>query len=231
MIRGFLVATLLALATPALAEVTPKPGPGDPHLQTVGYDPEQVVALRVAPGFALTVQLSPDERVETISVGNSSAWQVQPNKRGDVVFIKLASGGSATNLTIFTDVRRYSFTLYPTTSDDQQLAYTLRFTYPVAERVPQSKVTIEPTRYRLRGDKSLWPLAMSDDGSFTSIAWAPDVAIPAVYLVDARGRQALVNGVVRDGAYVIEGVARQMVFKLGKARATATRMLTQVERP
>lgn len=231
MIRSVLAASLVLLAAPAVGEVTPIPGPGDPHLQSVGYDPEQVVALRVAPGFAVTVQLSPDERVETISVGNSVAWQVQPNKRGDVVFVKLASGGSPSNLTILTDVRRYSFTLYPTTSDDRQLAYALRFIYPVAERVPETKVTVESTRYRLRGDRSLWPIAMSDDGSFTSIAWAPDTALPAVYLVDARNREALVNGVVRDGAYVIEGVARRMVFKLGKARATATRMAPKAEQP
>lgn len=225
MIRTIFGAALLALAVPAWGEVTPSPGPGDPHLQTVGYDSEQVVALRIAPGFALTVQLSPDERVETISVGNSAAWQVQPNKRGDVVFIKLAGSGPATNLTILTDVRRYNFTLYPTSSDDRLLGYALRFTYPAAERVPEAEEAAESTRYRLRGDRSLWPIAMSDDGKFTSMAWADNASIPAIYLVDARNREALVNGLVRDGAYVVEGVARRIVFKLGKARATATRMV------
>ncbi len=224
MIRALLGAALLAWAVPVWGEVTPSPGPGDPHLQTVGYDSEQVVALRIAPGFALTVQLSPDERVETISVGNSTAWQVQPNKRGDVVFIKLAGSGPATNLTILTDVRRYNFTLYPTSSDDPLMGYALRFTYPAAERVPETEVAAESKRYRLSGDRSLWPTAMSDDGKFTSIAWAEDAAIPAIYLIDARNREVVVNGVVRDGSYVVDGVARRIVFKLGKARAVATRM-------
>ena len=51
----------------------------------------------------------------------------------------------------------------------------------------------------------------------------PDVLLPAIYAEDRKGELALVNGVVRDGAYVIEGVHRKFVFVRGKSRASATR--------
>jgi type IV secretion system protein VirB9 len=221
--RGFAILLLMLLAAPAGAEVVPRPGPGDPRLQSVDYDPDQVVALNVALGFAVTVELSPDERVETVSVGNSGAWQVQVNKRADHLFIKPLANAVATNLTVVTDARRYNFALY-VGAGDAQVPYLVRFNYPVPVDTPDTVVEANPTRYRLRGDKALWPSAMSDDHGATAIAWPPDVDLPAIYYVTPEGKEALINGVVKDGAYVIEGVYQQLVFRRGKAKATATRL-------
>ena len=74
-----LALALALLAAPAQAEITPRPGEGDPHLQSVGYDPAEVVALHVTAGFALTVQFAPDERIETVTVGDPGLWTVQAN--------------------------------------------------------------------------------------------------------------------------------------------------------
>ena len=88
-------------------------------------------------------------------------------------------------------------------------------------------IAVEPvtTRYKLSGNKALWPTAMSDDGQFTAIVWAPGTTMPAVYLINERGKEAIVNGTVRDGAYMIEGVASRYVFRLGKDSASARRLI------
>ena len=68
------VAALLLLAAPtALAQVRPQPGPGDPRVQTVMFAPDQVVQLQAAPGYQITVALNPDERIESIALGDSAA--------------------------------------------------------------------------------------------------------------------------------------------------------------
>ncbi len=224
------VLALALVATPCLAEITPSPGPGDPHIQSVVYDPDQVVALRVAAGYALTIEFSAEERIENVSIGDGSSWQVVPNKRADRLFIKSLGNSPKTNLTVITDVRRYNFTLYGTSADDPTFPYSVAFQYTAVTQAPQTLLAAEPVTYRLRGDRSLWPTAMSDDGQFTSIIWPDGDTIPAIYLVNARGKEALVNGIVRNGAYVIEGVAARVNFRLGKASASAIRQASTVGR-
>lgn len=221
---------LLIQAAPSYADVTPRPGPGDPHVQSVEYDPEQVVSLRVAPGFAVTIEFSPDERIENVAVGNSAAWQATPNRRADHLFVKPVPGASATNMTVITDVRRYNFNLIPAYGPDPGLPFSVRFTYPGIDRAPDIVVEPVPTRYKLSGNKALWPTAMSDDGEFTAIVWAPGTTMPAVYLINERGKEAIVNGTVRDGAYMIEGVASRFVFRLGKDSASARRLIDKERR-
>ena len=62
------------LATPALA-VVPRPGPGDPRIHVVDYDPEAVVELRVALGYQLSVEFDQGERIENVAIGDSLGWQ------------------------------------------------------------------------------------------------------------------------------------------------------------
>jgi type IV secretion system protein VirB9 len=223
----WLVFILFVLALPAAAEVYPHPGPGDPHIQYVGYDPEQVVVLNAAVGFAITVELSPDERIENVALGNAGAWQVQVNHHSDKIFVKPLTSGTATNMTIITDARHYSFILRSANVVDPDSPYSVRFTYPIAATAQKPVLAEKLAAYKISGKKALWPTAMSDDGQFTAIVWATDSAMPAVYKIDANKQETLVNGVVRDGAYVIEGVASKFVFRLGKDVAYASRVVVK----
>ena len=225
MIRIFLLAAAAALAsTPLDAQVRPQAEPGgDPRIQTVAFAPDQVVLIEGSPGYHITLELSPDERVETVAVGDSSAWQVTANKRGDLLFVKALVGGVSTNMTVFTNVRTYNFDLSPVSST--QMAYTVRFTYPPA--APTEEELADPSsegRYRLGGDKALRPSEISDDGIHTYVRWPKDRALPAVYAVTDGGQEMLVNGMMReDDLFVIDSVSRKLVFRIDGNVATATR--------
>lgn len=78
--------------------------------------------------------------------------------------------------------------------------------------------------YRLAGAKALRPADVSDDGARTTINWYPRQVLPAVYTVDANGKDVLVNTNVRDGHTVIDDVFGKLSFRIGKATATATRI-------
>lgn len=216
-----LAGLLLALAPLASAEVTPLAGPGDPHIQTVAFDPQQVVALHVAPGFAVTVRFAPDERIETVTLGDAAAWSVQVNHRADNLVVKPNGLAAPTNLTVMTDQRAYSFALYGASAGLGVQPYLVSFTYPTPPGEPASATPLAAGHYRLKGDKALWPEAISDDGQATAIRWTGEAEMPAVYSEDEPGRIALVNGLMRDGAYVIDSVHSRLVFIRGKARATA----------
>lgn len=212
------------LSAPLAAEVMPTPGLADPRIQSVAYDPDEVVALRLAEGYAVTIRFSPDERIEMVTLGDPGSWQAQVSRRADALVVKPASGALPTNLTVITDQRSYAFTLSESSGAARIQPYVLNFVYPAPPAGPEQANIEKPARYELKGERSLWPESIADDGQFTSLRWAEDAALPAIYQEDAQGNLALVNGLMRDGVFVLEGVPRRLVFIQGKARASAIRV-------
>lgn len=194
--------------------------PDDARIRTVTFSPGQVVSLAVAPGYAAVVALGPSERVESIVVGNSAEWQVTASKRGDDVVVKPLSGATSTNMVITTGDRHYIFEL--TTGSGDATTYVMRFVYSDAAPAPLAAVHA-PTLYRFSGARALMPIDMSDDGVRTTIIWGKDTPLPAIFAIARDGHEALVNGRMVDGAFVVEQVAKTFVFRLGTARATAIR--------
>ena len=205
------LATTIPVATQAAA----------PRIQSVSYDPDRVVTLAAADGYALVVELSEDERIDNIVVGNSGVWQVTANKRGDRLVIKPLAGAAVTDMVVTTDARRYVFTLEPA-SDAAAVPFVVRFSYPQRASTAVS-VSRSAATYTLRGARTLFPIAMNDDGQRTSIHWASDTPLPAIFAVGDQGQQSIVNGRMVDGDYVIEGIASSYILQRNKAQAIATR--------
>lgn len=221
----------LALAAPAFGQVRPQPGIGDPHLQSVAYDPNRIVQLEAAPGYQLTVELSPDEQIQNVSVGDGAAWQVSVNHAGDHLFIK-PNAPVPTNMTVITTVRVYNFDLTPVREPMPDTPYTVRFTYPdITAAVPPDEqyVDVSPlrraqSRYRISGDRVLRPDSVSNDGTHTYISWSRDKPIPAVYAISRTGEEMLTNGGMRDDLYVVDGVPGELVFRIDDRTASAVRL-------
>ena len=217
-----LILALAFAALPAHAQVRPQPGSGDPRIQSVMYDADQVVQLQVPTGYELTVEFAPDERIENVAVGDSGGWQVTPNKRGDRLFLKPLQG-STTNMTVVTDARTYVFELSPGSAGSAP--YIVRFHYPAPPAAADAAAAaLEPGRYKLAGSSDVRPDAISDDGSKTYILWRDSQTLPAVFVIDRDGKETLADGAMRDGRYVLDSVNDKLVFRLDKKMATAMRV-------
>ena len=216
-----LFAALILGGTPISAQGAQYPATvPDPRLQTLRYDAGQVFAVRVPLGFQTTLILDPNERVENLALGDSDAWQVTPNRRGDHVFIKPLRATGTTNLTVVTDARVYIFELSTSYGPTAQTPYTIRFQYPDADATS----TLLQSQYRLSGSRDVQPLSVSDDGTRTFIEWGPDQTLPAIFALDDRRREVLVNGHMRDGRYVVDAVYPTLLFKLDRQTARASRI-------
>lgn len=226
-LRRFIFLAALA-AAPLAAQDPPQPGSADPRIQTIAYEADRVVRLEAAPGYLVTVEFGSDEQIENVAIGDSAAWQVTPNRRGDYLFVKVIQGGVATNMTVMTTARTYFFELEPIYGPTPSMAYNLRFTYPagpsesVADEAPTSALA---GRYKLGGTQSLRPSRISDDGRHTYIEWPRDRTLPAVYAIDAEGKESLVNGAMRDDLFVIDAIASRLIFRIDEHVATADRVV------
>jgi type IV secretion system protein VirB9 len=228
----------LTLASSALAQVQPVPAEGDPHLQTVDYDAAQIVQLRGSPGYQLMVELSPDEQVQNVAIGDTAAWQVSVNKTGDRLFLKPAQGDVLTNMTVVTSVRVYNFDLHSQSMAMPDMPYTVQFRYPPpkppaedAEYVDVSAASRRLSRYKISGDSRLRPISVTDDGQRTYIAWPRGSPIPAVYAPDRLGNEALVDGMMgTDDVYVVYGAPQILTFRIDRSVAKAQRINSRKRR-
>lgn len=220
---AMIAAVPIVAGRPVMASVVPTAGVKDPRIQTIDYDPDEVVSLRVALGYALTVEFSSDERIENVALGNSAVWQAVANHRADHLFIKPMAGATNTNLTVVTDVREYNFDLNAIPAPDAATPISLRFIYPVSLDAPAAR-DVPKTYFRFTGAGSIRPASMYDDGAATFIVWRGGSQIPAVFMVNDQGAEVLINGAMRNGKYVIDLVADRFVFRLGQQKATAIRV-------
>lgn len=226
---GALGAMLLIVPTAAQAAGEPAPSAVDARVQTIEYDPDQVVTIRGRIGYQLMLEFSPGERIENVSIGDSLAWQVTPNRRANLLFLKPIEG-AATNMTVVTDSRRYLFELSVAPKGSRASSpYTVRFIYPAPAQaliIPQEAIEPEPqvvnAGYAITGAKENTPVRVFDDGRMTYFQWPEDGALPAIFAVAADGSESIVNYVMRGPYVVVEQVAGRFSLRNGKQVATVT---------
>lgn len=216
---------VLAVCAPASAQYASQGSGYSQRIRVIDYVPDQIFRIEGEQGYQVTLQLGADERIENVAVGDSTAWQVTANNRGDLLFIKPVRNAISTNMTVATDVRIYLFELAPASGRASNMPYMVRFNFPATpEQVASSKPVNTVGHYRLSGARALRPSSIGDDGTKTFIEWPADSAMPAVFTIDAQGREALVNGNMRDGRYVIDSVLQKLVFRIDNATANAVRV-------
>jgi type IV secretion system protein VirB9 len=227
-----LVALQLVSGAPGTAQILPHPVGANLHVQAVDYVDGQVVQLNGAPGYELMIQLSADEQISNVAIGDTGAWQVSANKEGNRLFLKPTQAGSDTNMTVVTSVRTYAFDLRASDGASVDTPYTVQFRYPApklaakdSEYVDVSALKRRLSRYRISGDRQLRPISISDDGDHTYISWPRTVPIPAVYALDRGGNETLVNGMMgTNDVFVIDGAPQELIFRVDHSVARAERV-------
>jgi type IV secretion system protein VirB9 len=218
---------LLLLVKAADAAELPRPGQLDPRIQTIAYDPDQVVLLRASLGYQFMLEFAQNERIETVSIGDSLSWQVTPNRRANVLFIKPISQ-STTNLTVLTDLRRYAFELrVEPVRRGVPVLYVARMVYPTpAQALPMPAPTAEQapvavnSAYSVTGSDQVRPTRVFDDGTTTYFEWAKNKPLPAIFAVSQDGSENLVNANVRGDYVAVDQIASCFRLRDGKNVAT-----------
>ena len=222
------------LGGPALAN--------DPRLVEQMYDPNEVVVIQGRTTVQATIAFEEDERIENVAIGDSASWQVTPNQRANLLFVKPLRDEAATNMTVVTDRRTYLFDLVA--APDNNAIYVLRFAYPDApEEEPPVQLAgalsgvemaaaedpyavADPARLNFdwdkQGEADLLPAQTYDDGDATFLTWAAGTPIPAILIKDEYGAEGPVNFAVRGDTVVVDGVPAEIILRSGEDVATLT---------
>lgn len=237
----FSAIALMLASAPAQAE--------DPRIQTRVFDEAQIVPVAGRVKVQTTIKFAPDEAIENVAIGDSAAWQVQPNRAQSILFVKPLEPSARTNLTVVTDKRTYLFDLIA--SPRSAPLYVLQFRYPdieqaqeearlaaeleaereVANPIEMAAATdrfavVDPTtlnfEWAAAGQAALLPERVYDDGDAVFLAWQPGRAIPAILTVNEDGEEGPVNYTVRGDVVVVDGVPPQILLRSGRDVATLT---------
>jgi type IV secretion system protein VirB9 len=223
----FCLMALLLPALAALAEQTPRPSALDSRILLAAYRDGAVYKIVATYGFQTTIEFAEKETVETISIGDSIAWQVVP--AGHRVFLKPQEPNAVTNMTVITSLRSYYFELNAKTSRDPAgVTFLLRFTYAdgnpgvvtvrAATQSPTSQAK-KPTdynfNYTLTGAREIAPVRVFDDGEFTYMQFRALTDLPAIFLVDKQKQESVINYRIEGPYVVIERVASQFSLRHG----------------
>lgn len=217
----------------------------DTRVRSVLFVPNHIIGFVGKPGFQSSIRFGDDERIENVAVGDSAAWQVTPNKRGNYLFIKPTVAGAHSNLMVITDQRTYLFDL--SAPRGAQPVYALTFDYPAypspgavqpppppapAEAVPvlQARLTLlpapEPAKldfgWHTTGAKSLRPTRVFSDPAAVYLSWPENVALPAILVPAPDGTESPVSYKMDGGYIVIAGLPSQIIIRRGRDRAVVT---------
>ncbi len=228
----FLFVFLIFTIKPILAVQLPRVIGAEKRFRAYIYNPNDVYRYI---GHYLSqsyIEFEKGETVQTITMGDTSAWQtvVMENK----LFLKPVLNYANTNMTIMTNKRTYHFELdaveAASVMEDDVLFY-IKFMYPEAD--DKNIVMFNQVRHRsdlpdlrnidaynfdyeFSGSENVAPKKVFDDGVFTYFEFGEDnYEMPAIYMVDSTGYEALVNYRIVENYVVVEQVSSQFTLRSG----------------
>lgn len=251
--KSYLIASVLfalgaTVTHHAYAEAKPIALPTDSRLVQFVYQPNNVYTVLTRPESLTDIQLSDDEELVTMAMGDTAQWVVQ-NMPGHI-FVKPIFPDLSTSATLVTNKRTYQLTLRSSPIDgkfyqqvswhnDQLIAYRAEQAAArvamvetarkmdearIAATVVTPNVELEKLNfnYTVEGNGEFAPTHVFDDGRFTWLR-LPDVQeMPAVFLVN-DGDTELLNFTLRDSYLVIHRLVPEILLKLGEQEVTIKR--------
>ncbi len=204
----------------------------NPHIRMINYSPNEVHSYTGFYNYVASILFEEGEKVVTIAIGDPTAWQITPS--ANRLFIKPLQDHPETNALIVTNRRIYHFALDAREAaglHDKNLVFETRFVYPqvnFAYGATDSGSYIPDINedhtlnynYVLSGNDMIKPIRVFDDGRFTYLEFSESTMnLPAVFIVDERGNEALVNIRTVGKHLVVEKVGSLFTLRYDKEHA------------
>ena len=212
----------------------------DHRIRSLAYDSDHIVQIIGKPGIQSTIEFGDDERIENVAVGDSNAWQITPNHRASLLFVKPLAPRSRTNMTVVTDRRTYMFDLV---AGDKWTTpvYALKFSYPndkaAASTAKPTETAQAPTvdvppetqavataeklhfDWQSKGYGKLVPSRVFDDGNAVYLAWNKETPLPAILTVSEDQKEGPLSYKMNGEYIVVSPIPQNMVLRYGNRMA------------
>jgi type IV secretion system protein VirB9 len=219
----------IMISANSFAVITPKPMATDKRLRVIVYNPNEIFVYKGFYGYQSSIVFAPDETIETISMGDTTAWQILPS--GNRLFIKPIEGDAQTNMLLITNKREYHFILEAAEAidiNDPGLVFSVSFIYPGDtggdDLQSFNNIVVDDNNedsnynynYTISGPEFMSPLQIFDDGEFTYFVFRDkNATIPAFFSVDDKGLESIINYKLSGKYLIVEAVYKKMTLRNG----------------
>lgn len=230
-LRAWLLLLGLVATCISTAETLPHKGTIDSRVRTTTYNADEVYRLYGFVGYA--IELIFEEGETFAGKGGGDLEGVTIDAHANAVLLKPRAAIVATNLVIYTDRRAYRFDYSvearrPNRYLDEVI-YAVRFLYAPQtkaganreadiERELDGAKTLRPRNsdYWYCGNRSLKPVAASDDGVHTRLTFADRAELPAIFVRNEDGSESLLNFSMDEGDVLIHRLAPKLILRRGR---------------
>lgn len=239
------IAAFLLLPLLAAAEITPTPGSSDPRVRVVTYSPNNVVRVTAFYGVSTHIQFSSSETIKDVAIGDELAWDVSPRGSNLYLKPRAEHADTNLTIVTNKRTYQFILVVQALPRKDKNawsnpnLVFSLSFRYADEEQANRDmKAKLEaqqamrqdiknklhgvPERlphnmdYWVAGDGAVSPTSAYDDGRFVYLTFSSNRDMPAVYEVDAKGKESLVNtNVISGNTITIQRMIPQVILRKG----------------
>ena len=198
------------------------------RIRLLSYDETNVYVIRTKYGYQTNIVFSPQEEIQTISVGDRSLWQIIP--AGNRLYIRPLTENITTNMTLITNKNSYEFDLKSVSRGNESNIYVAKFEYPpkvaVAPQPPITQPQINTVHtlklpqkagqnnynYTYSGADSLAPQQVYDNGKSVFINYQTLKSPPEVFIV-AGGKEFLTTPTIKGNSLIINDLAGEIMLR------------------
>ncbi len=204
-----------------------KPMAVDKRLGVIAYNPYDVHKFIGYYGYQSSIIFAEDETIETMSMGDSTPWQMVPN--GNRLFLKPIDQDATTNLTLITNKRVYYFELHAQDAKDinqNGLMFAVKFIYPDEASAPETSQasniempdltdkSLYNFEYTISGPTNIAPIKIFDDGKFTYFEFSNKTSeLPAIFYVTSKGSEGIINYKMLGDYLVVESIRERFSLR------------------
>ncbi|EFL91432.1 conjugative transfer protein [Candidatus Regiella insecticola LSR1] len=214
------------------AETVGKGASLDKRIRTALYSPDNVYRLSTMKNRTSTIQFPPGETVNRgsglIATGNPGAWVIGANQDGNMVVVKPDINATDANTNVIINTNKHTYIVeLKLTDNPAAMTYLLRFNYPVPPKPEESPFKGRQRNknpcegrinrnYQKRGDMSLSPYEIWDNGTFTCLRFPTNAPRPVIYQVLPDGTETLANLRSVNDIMVVHGVSQRFRLRLNR---------------
>lgn len=228
LLKLFVIIFISLFSSESFALREPKDTALDKRIKIMVYNPDDVFKFVGYYGYQANIEFAEGEIVDTISMGDTIAWQVVPS--GKRIFLKPMEPDATTNMTVITNKRMYFFELHAEEAidiNDPKMVFAVRFLYPEdngggVQHFSTSSLPdlTQPEKYNfdytISGSDTISPLKIFDDGEFTYFQFKDKNAeVPAFFMVDSELKESIINYRVAGDYIVVERVSSRFTLRNG----------------
>ena len=229
---------------PVLAAELPKEGRDDQRVRFVNYNPFQVVQIVGALRTSTQIEFAVDETVVHATVGNP-IWEIAPTGNLVFVKPKeMHPATNMQVVTQRPDGTQRSYQIElglmpPDRAAKNPPFLLVKYKYPTDEQLRRQQIEAAATAerkagqadktlardeangprnyaYSVQGETAFEPVEVYDNGKITTLRFAGNIEMPAIYATSEDGSEELIPKSISGDAVLVHTVARKLVLRRGE---------------